>query len=120
MATLLATRPETPWLSVRAPLRGRCIGILSLRGYRLRSLGFLPRLPAAPVQVRRPRMVPAQPSLGTGLQDRARDAAGIIEHRGTAERFAVTVRTVFRILQRCREASMQDAVGGEGAPLLAA
>ena len=31
----------------------------------------------------------------------------------TAERFSVTVRTVFRILQRCREASMQSSPAGE-------
>ena len=30
-----------------------------------------------------------------------------------AERFSVTVRTVFRIMQRCREAMMQDGVSGE-------
>ena len=30
-----------------------------------------------------------------------------------AERFGVTVRTVFRIMQRCREAMMQDGVSGE-------
>ena len=33
----------------------------------------------------------------------------------TAERFSVTVRTVFRILQRCREATMQDCPAGESA-----
>ena len=37
----------------------------------------------------------------------------------TAERFSVTVRTVFRIIQRCREATMQGAATGEGSPLAA-
>lgn len=31
----------------------------------------------------------------------------------TAERFGITNRTVFRILQRCREATMQDSPAGE-------
>ena len=31
----------------------------------------------------------------------------------TAERFGITVRTVFRILQRCREATMEGANNGE-------
>lgn len=30
----------------------------------------------------------------------------------TAERFGITNRTVFRILQRCREATMQDSPAG--------
>ncbi len=33
----------------------------------------------------------------------------------TAVRFGITSRTVFRILQRCREATMQDAPAGERA-----
>ena len=33
----------------------------------------------------------------------------------TAQRFSVTVRTVFRIMQRCREAAMQGDPVGEGA-----
>ena len=37
----------------------------------------------------------------------------------TAERFSVTVRTVFRIMQRCREATMQGDTTGD-ALLLAA
>ena len=32
----------------------------------------------------------------------------------TAERFSVTVRTVFRIMQRCREATLQGDTAGEG------
>ena len=32
----------------------------------------------------------------------------------TAARFSITVRTVFRIMQRCREATMQDNTAGEG------
>ena len=32
----------------------------------------------------------------------------------TAQRFSVTVRTVFRIMQRCREATMQGDTAGEG------
>ena len=32
----------------------------------------------------------------------------------TAERFSVTVRTVFRIMQRCREATMQGDTASEG------
>ena len=31
----------------------------------------------------------------------------------TAERFSVTVRTVFRVMQRCREATMQGNSAGE-------
>ena len=31
----------------------------------------------------------------------------------TAERFSVTVRTVFRVMQRCREATMQENPAGE-------
>ena len=31
----------------------------------------------------------------------------------TAERFGITNRTVFRILQRCREATMRDSPAGE-------
>jgi len=31
----------------------------------------------------------------------------------TADRFGITNRTVFRILQRCREATMQDSPAGE-------
>ena len=33
---------------------------------------------------------------------------------GAAERFGITPRTVFRIMQRCREASMQGNNVGEG------
>ena len=32
----------------------------------------------------------------------------------TAQRFSVTARTVFRIMQRCREATMQEDSAGEG------
>ncbi len=37
----------------------------------------------------------------------------------TAERFSVTVRTVFRIVQRCREAAMQGGAGDSEARLAA-
>ena len=37
----------------------------------------------------------------------------------TAERFGVTIRTVFRILQRCREATMRDPAGGAAMALAA-
>ena len=37
----------------------------------------------------------------------------------TAQRFSVTARTVFRIMQRCREATMQGDTAGEGALLAA-
>ena len=37
----------------------------------------------------------------------------------TAARFSVTVRTVFRIIQRCREATMQADATGEGMLLAA-
>ena len=37
----------------------------------------------------------------------------------TAERFSVTIRTVFRIVQRCREATMQGAGSMEAFPFAA-
>ena len=37
----------------------------------------------------------------------------------TAQRFSLTVRTVFRIMQRCREATMDGVSSVEGFPLAA-
>lgn len=37
----------------------------------------------------------------------------------TAQRFSVTARTVFRIMQRCREATVKGDALGEGLPLAA-
>ncbi len=45
------------------------------------------------------------------LQAMTQDSLSIEE---TAARFSVTARTVFRIMQRCREATMQGETVGEG------
>ncbi len=37
----------------------------------------------------------------------------------TGERFSLTVRTVFRIMQRCREATMEGLSSSDGFPLAA-
>ena len=37
----------------------------------------------------------------------------------TAARFSITARTVFRIIQRCREAAMQSSAAGDGMLLAA-
>ena len=37
----------------------------------------------------------------------------------TAARFSITARTVFRIIQRCREATMQPSATGDGMLLAA-
>lgn len=120
MATLLATRPETHGFQFERPF-----GDDASEFYHYEDTGCeasdscldcpLPQCRYDdPAWYQRNRRLARDVRIVRAMQQES------LSVEETAERFAVTVRTVFRILQRCREASMQDAAGGEGAPLLAA